>query len=72
MGRRKITKEAEQQADESDSEQSDSNGSENDREQLTQRMPSDLVEQVDEFAENHGMSRNAAINFLVKRSLGDL
>lgn len=72
MTRRKITEEAEQQADESDSEQSDSSGSENDREQLTQRMPSDLVEQVDEFAENHGMSRNAAINFLVKRSLGDL
>jgi hypothetical protein len=65
MGRRKITEEAEEFS-ENDADESE------DREQLTQRMPTDLVEDVDEFAEQHGMSRNAAINFLVKHSLGDL
>ncbi len=65
MGRRKITEEAEEFTDE---EQSDDGG---DREQLTQRMPKELVKDVDEFADEHGMSRNAAINFLVKQSLGD-
>lgn len=63
MTRRKITEEAEQQQD-----QDDTDGS-GDREQLTQRMPEALVDDVDQFADAHGMSRNAAINFLVREAL---
>ena len=72
MGRRKITQEAEEQAQKQE-QTAESTGSEdgNEREQLTQRMPIDLVDDVDEFAESHGMSRNAAINFLVRESLRD-
>lgn len=45
---------------------------ESDREQLTQRMPGDLVEDIDEFADRMGFgSRNAAINFLVRQALDD-
>lgn len=65
MGRRKITDEAETEA----AQDSDHTDESEDRKQLTQRMPLDLVEDVDAFAENHGMSRNAAINFLVRSGL---
>jgi predicted house-cleaning noncanonical NTP pyrophosphatase (MazG superfamily) len=41
------------------------------RRQFTQRMPEDLVEEIDEFAASHGMSRNAAINMLAKTGLDD-
>lgn len=42
-----------------------------DRRKFTQRMPEDLVEQIDDFAESHGMSRNAAINMLAKTGLDE-
>lgn len=61
MPRRKITQEAEQQAEEE--------AEESEREQLTQRMPKALLEDVDEWAESHGMSRNAAINFMAREFL---
>ena len=39
------------------------------RRKFTQRMPEQLVADIDEFAERHGMSRNAAINMLAKAGL---
>lgn len=42
-----------------------------DRRKFTQRMPEDLVAQIDDFAESHGMSRNAAINMLAKTGLDE-
>lgn len=67
MSRRKITEEAESKQEQA--EQDDSSDKGNDRTQLTQRMPDDLLDDVDELAETMGMSRNAAINMLVKRGL---
>jgi hypothetical protein len=69
MARRKITEEAEtnQEQTEEDDQETAAQGS--DRTQLTQRMPDDLLDDVDELAETMGMSRNAAINMLVKRGL---
>jgi tRNA U54 and U55 pseudouridine synthase Pus10 len=42
------------------------------REQLTQRMPEDLVKDVDEIADHLGMSRNAMINMMCRRSIGEM
>lgn len=44
---------------------------EEEREQLTQRMPPGLVADIDELADDLGVPRNAAINLLVKRALKD-
>ena len=41
------------------------------RRKFTQRMPEGLVAEIDEFADEHGMSRNAAINLLSKTGLGE-
>lgn len=60
--RRKIMDEAEEA--ESTTEVDDES-----REQLTQRMPPDLVERVDDVADQLGMSRNACINMLVKQGM---
>ncbi|MFB6201982.1 MAG: hypothetical protein ABEI98_08220 [Halorhabdus sp.] len=67
MGRRKITEEAESKK--SQSEQTDTDDGESERTQLTQRMPDDLLDDVDDLADEMGMSRNAAINLLVKQGL---
>lgn len=67
MSRRKITEEAEAKQDQADQENAGDQGS--DRTQLTQRMPDELLDDVDELAETMGVSRNAAINMLVKRGL---
>lgn len=67
MGRRKITDEANSTNDQADQNNSDDSGT--DRVQLTQRMPEDLVGDVDALADEMGMSRNAAINMLVKQGL---
>lgn len=40
-----------------------------DRRKFTQRMPERLVADIDEFADRHGISRNAAINMLAKEGL---
>lgn len=69
MARRKITEEAESNQDQADQANSDDQDSE--RTQLTQRMPDGLLDDVDDLADEMGMSRNAAINMLVKRGLGD-
>lgn len=50
---------------------SSSGGGLPDRRKFTQRMPENLVEQIDDFAETHGMSRNAAINMLAKTGLDE-
>lgn len=44
-------------------------GGDTERRKFTQRMPEALVEEIDEFADEHGMSRNAAINVLAKTGL---
>ena len=67
MSRRKITEEAEAKQEQAEQDTDNDQGS--DRTQLTQRMPDDLLEDVDDLAETMGMSRNAAINMLVKRGL---
>lgn len=59
MGRRKITDEAQEQATEE-------NDVDEERAQFTQRMPKDLAERVEDWADDRGMSRNAAINLAVK------
>jgi hypothetical protein len=68
MTRRKITDEAQDNSDD-DTDNEQSNSSNEGRHTLTQRMPNDMVEEVDEFADRRGMSRNAAINFLVREAL---
>jgi len=40
-----------------------------DETQLSQRMPSDMVDDLEDFAEDHGLSRNGAINLLVGKGL---
>lgn len=67
MGRRKITEEAEQEQEQ----EQPADDNEEDREQLTQRMPEDLLADVDEIKDRLGISRNAAINMLVERGLDD-
>ena len=67
MSRRKITEEAEAKQEQTEQDADTDQGS--DRTQLTQRMPDALLEDVDDLAETMGMSRNAAINMLVKRGL---
>lgn len=37
--------------------------------QLSQRMPSDMVDDLEEFADDHGLSRNGAVNLLVGKGL---
>jgi len=69
MARRKITEEAETNQEQTEEEDQDTADQGSDRTQLTQRMPDDLLDDVDELAETMGMSRNAAINMLVKRGL---
>jgi hypothetical protein len=62
MGRRKITDKAQSQT---------GNQTDNDSERkvLTQRMPSNLVTRVDKLADELRMSRNAAINLMMKRRI---
>ncbi|EMA13884.1 ribbon-helix-helix protein, CopG family [Haloarcula marismortui] len=69
MARRKITEEAETNQEQTEEDDQDTADQGSDRTQLTQRMPDDLLDDVDELAETMGMSRNAAINMLVKRGL---
>ena len=56
MGRRKITDEANSSTDTAEDNEDE------EREQLTQRMPSSLVNQVDEVADELVKSRNASVN----------
>lgn len=37
--------------------------------QLSQRMPRDMVDDLEDFADDHGLSRNGAINLLVGKAL---
>lgn len=73
MARRKITEEAESNQDQDDQDaQGEPDGAsdqDSGRTQLTQRMPDQLLDDVDDLAEELGMSRNAAINMLVKQGL---
>jgi Ran GTPase-activating protein (RanGAP) involved in mRNA processing and transport len=66
MGRRKITDEANCSTDTAEDNEDE------EREQLTQRMPASLVNQVDEVADELGMSRNASVNMLVKKGLQNI
>lgn len=75
-GRRSIKKEAEQrtqkqvdQGDDSDVDEETNDQEDVERKQLTQRMPGDLVDDVDKLADRLGISRNAAINMLVEQGL---
>jgi hypothetical protein len=69
MARRKITEEAETNQEQTEEDDQDTADQGSDRTQLTQRMPDDLLDDVDKLAETMGVSRNAAINMLVKRGL---
>lgn len=66
MSRKSITDEAEEAASDDDGDEP----ADDEREQLTQRMPKDLLDRVDEFADENGIpSRNSAINMLVRQGL---
>jgi len=69
MARRKITEEAEQSSDEQTASTSGEADGGSERMQTTWRADEDLVEEVDEFADRYGMSRNAAITMLVRQGL---
>jgi hypothetical protein len=69
MGRRKITEEAEQTTNEQEASSSDESRGEGERMQTTWRADEGLVEELDEFADRYGMSRNAAITMLVRQGL---
>jgi hypothetical protein len=81
MTRRSITEEARKRqadrTDDRDPKQEDDTGTDADaadsedaeRRRFTQRMPEPLVDDIDAFADRHGMSRNAAINLLAKTGL---
>lgn len=75
-GRSRETTESDTTSSETETEsdsrnESDSGSDSSGRKQLTQRMPPDLVDDVDDWADAHGMSRNTAINFLVREALPD-
>lgn len=72
-GHQSIAEEApeREQPTERDSSDSADSTESSDRRKFTQRMPEELVEEIDEFADSHGMSRNAAINLLSKTGLDD-
>ena len=40
-----------------------------DQTQLSQRMPDDMLADLEEYADDHGLSRNGAINQLVAKAL---
>lgn len=63
-GRRKITEEAEQAGDGEEEESTE-------RVKHTQRMPGPLDGDLETWADEHGMSKNAAINFAVRELVGD-
>ena len=79
MTRRSITEEARKrqaerpdsnaEAGDDDTGNDDSPEENAERRRFTQRMPEPLVDDIDEFADRHGMSRNAAINLLAKTGL---
>lgn len=78
--RRKITEEAEKKTDaekpeanetSTDQDDGDDEGS-SERKQLTQRMPEDLVEDVDKVADQLGMTRNAAINMFCRQQAQEM
>jgi len=71
MSRRKITEEAEQTTTDQKSASSDESKDEGERMQTTWRAGEDLIEELDEFADRYGMSRNAAITMLVRQGLED-
>lgn len=78
MPRDSILDEAEEKAQQQDHDASDQHSDEDgsddgSRQKLTQRMPADLVNEVDRIQEDYGLgSRNATINFMVKQAAKDL
>lgn len=69
MGRRSILDEGEQE--DSANETDDSSGSEaSERIQTTLRLPSDLADDLDDWADMRGMSRNAAVTYFIAEGLG--
>lgn len=69
MTRRSITEEARKRQAETDDDSDEPDDGSTERRKFTQRMPEPLVDDIDEFADEHGMSRNAAINVLAKTGL---
>ncbi|MFD1567395.1 hypothetical protein [Halolamina litorea] len=79
MTRRSITEEARKRQSEGGADAFVDDGADDalddestERRKFTQRMPEALVAEIDEFADAHGMSRNAAINLLSKTGLREL
>lgn len=71
MSRRSITDEAESQQKTENQEGAADTNTENDRRQLTQRMPAELVTEIDQIANSYGMSRNNTINMMCRQWLND-
>lgn len=74
MSRDSILDEAEQNNDETDEQASGAeDDSEEERERLTQRVPPDLLDDVERVKEKHHLpSRNATINFMLNSAADDL
>lgn len=74
MGRDSILNDAEEkQSDGTQPAGDDDQDTEDDRVKLTQRMPGDLVDEVDRVQDEYALSsRNTAINFLVKQGLKEV
>jgi len=80
MSRDSILDEAEQKSDQSESENDSSTGSEqeentenSERTRLTQRVPDDLLDDIDEVKKQfHFSSRNETINFMLSNAADDL
>lgn len=67
MGRKSIINEGGTPSDSNDVDDGDSS----ERHQFTLRLPIDLVDDLDDWADERGMPRNAAISFLLSKELSD-
>ena len=80
MGRDSIVSDAErnrkkdsEQAERSDSAENESESSSNERVRVTQRLPAELAEEIDEIQNQYNLSsRNATINFILTHGINHL
>jgi hypothetical protein len=69
MARRSIMNEGEAQTDSSTPDADETTNTDSERIQTTLRIPTDLADDLDEWADTRGMSRNAAITYFIAEGL---
>ena len=69
MSRRKITEEAQKQSQEVEKERDRDGEDDSERKQTPWRADEELMDDLDEFADRYGLSRNAAITMAVQKML---